>query len=335
MRNKSSLALSHFQQAATCYRQARYVESIQHYLSGLEYDTSRYYIYADLAKAYEMVGKWEQALAYLDIALQLCPDSPTVLRRKARINEEKEFYQTVILGVDLVVDPPPNFDLTLQSDGLSCPQQVVEYKFFKLIVEPAVHAKTLWQISQLIEKTYNEVGEKLDCYPSHQVSITIRNTYAAPSQADMPKWASGSYDGHIRLNYCTDGEPELGVLYVLIRHEWTHLLVDLITHGNCPIWLNEGLAQTIARPLLSFEKLSLQKANEDGVLPTLPELNQPLVELPTSQRNIAYLQSAAIVADLIDESDFSSIRQLLCHLGNGTPIESAMQHIYQRSVTPN
>jgi len=69
VRNKSSLALPFFQQAAACYQQARYVESIENYLLGLEYDTSRYYIYADLAKAYEMVGNWEQALGNLDIAL--------------------------------------------------------------------------------------------------------------------------------------------------------------------------------------------------------------------------------------------------------------------------
>ena len=145
----------------------------------------------------------------------------------------------------------------------------------------------------------------------------------------------GAYDGHIQLHYCTDDEPELGVLYVLLRHEWTHLLVDLLTNGNCPIWLNEGLAQTIARPLLSFEKLSLQQASKDCTLPTMSELSQPYTELPASQRKIAYLQSAAIVADLIDESGYSSIRQLLSLLGNGTSIETAVQQTYNNSLIPN
>lgn len=331
MRDTSSLALSYFEQAATCYQQARYVESIQHYLSGLRYDQSRFHIYADLAKAYEMVGKWEQALVYLDIALELCPGSPTVLRRKARIHEEKEYYQTLIRESRLVGDLPPDFT----SRNLPHPQHVIEHQFFKLTVQSVVSPETVWYICQLIEKTHNEVGILLDCYPRDPISISIINTYDAARQTDIPKWASGCYDGHIQLNYCADGEPELGVLYALIRHEWTHLLVDILTHGNCPIWLNEGLAQTVARPLLSFEKRALQKAAKNGTLPTLSELSQPFTELSPSERKIAYLQSAAIVATLIDDGGYLSIRQLLCDLGNNTPIETAMRQTYKKRVIPN
>ena len=154
-------------------------------------------------------------------------------------------------------------------------------------------------------------------------------------QTHVPKWASGCYDGHIHLNYCAEGEPELGVLYALIRHEWAHLLVDVLTHSECPIWLNEGLAQTIARPLLSFEKLALQQADKNGALPTLSELNQPFSELSTSERKIAYLHSAAIVAALIDKCGYPSIRQLLCLLGDGIPIEIAMRQTYKENVIPN
>ncbi len=335
MRDPSLIALSYFQQAAACYQQARYVESIQHYLSGLRYDQSRYHIYADLAKAYEMVGKWEQALAYLDTALQLCPDSPTALRRKARINEEKAYYQSIIRESQLVDEPPSNFSPILESKNLPQPQNIVEHPFFILTVQPVVAPKTLWYICQLIEKTYNQVGTQLDCFPSDQIPISIINTHDSPVPTHVPKWAGGQYDGQIQLNYCADDEPELGVLYTLIRHEWTHLLVDLITHGNCPIWLNEGLAQTIARPLLSFEKLALQQADEKGTLPTLSELSQPFNQLSTSERKIAYLHSAAIVATLIDEGGYPSIRQLLCLLGNGTPIETAMRQTYKENVIPN
>lgn len=335
MRDTSSLALPYFQQAATCYQQARYVEAIQHYLSGLRYDQSRYHIYADLAKAYEMVGKWEQALTHLDIALQLCPDSPTVLRRKARISEEKEYYQTLIRNSNLVADLPPDFTSTFKSEKSPPPQNIIKRSFYKLTVEPAVNLKTLWYICQLIEKTHDEVGIQFECYPRRQTSISILNTHDAPAQTSVPKWASGCYDGHIHLNYCADGEPELGVLYALIRHEWTHLLVDNLTHGNCPIWLNEGLAQVVARPLLSFEKLTLQQAEINGTLPTLPELNQPFTELSATKRKIAYLQSAAIVNTLLDERGFSSVRQLLRLLGNGISIDTVMQQTCEKYVIPN
>ena len=334
MSDSKTLAMSHFQQAAACYQQARYVEAIQNYLSGIKLDKSHFHIYADLAKAYEMVGRWDQALSYLDIALQLCPDSPTVHRRLSRISEEKTYYQQIIANEALKVDPPPEFINILEDKDLESPQSVVEDKFFKLSVEPALMPKTLWYICQLIVKTYKEVGSKLDCFPDGQISISIINSVNAPLQIDMPSWASGCYNGHILLKYCADGEPELGVLWTLIRHEWTHLLVDMLTDGNCPIWLNEGLAQAIARPLLSFEKLALEQADQNGILPTYNELSQPFNH-SASERKIAYLQSAAIVSSLIDDSGFHSIRNLLQLIRNDTPIDIALQLIYNKCVITN
>lgn len=335
MRDTSVVAFSYFQQAATYYQQARYVEAIQHYLSGLQYDKSRYHIYADLAKAYEMVGKWEQALVYLDMALQLCPDSPTVLRRQARIKEEKIYYQTLISDINLVDNHPPEFTPTINTKISVRPQHIVDYKFFKLTVEPAVSLKTLWCICQLIERVDDEVGSQLDCYPKSQICISIINSYDAPTHTNLPKWASGCYDGEVLLKYCSDGEPELGVLYSLIRHEWTHLLVELLTYGNCPIWFNEGLAHTIARPLMTYEKLTLQQAEENGTLLSISELNQSFTNFTASQRKIAYLQSSAIVAGLIDADGFPSIRSFLNLIGNGTPYKKALRQTYHKSLLPN
>ena len=325
VRNKSSLALLYFQKASTCYRQARYVESIQNYLSGLAYDTSRYYIYADLAKAYEMVGKWEQALDNLDIALRLCPHSPTIKRRKSRIIEEQEYYQGVIKQLDLVREPPSDFSPILQSSRYPRPQLELNTETYQIIVEPAIDSITFWYVYQLIELTYNEIGTYLNQYPDEKIRITITNTYGAQFQADVPNWVSGVYDGQIQIYYCTDSKPELGVIYTLFRHEWTHLLVDLITQGNCPIWLNEGLAQVIARPLMTFEQKTLAEVNKNGKLPSLSDLNQPFSELSSSDRKIAYLQSAAVVADMIDQTDYISIQNLLQQLGNGIPIETALK----------
>ena len=334
MRDTSSLAISYFQQAATCYQQARYVESIQYYLSGLRYDSSRYYIYADLAKAYEMAGKWEHALIYLDIAEKLCPDSTTVQRRIVRIHEEKKYYQTLINECNLVDTLPNDFKPTLKSENATRPQNIIECQHYKLKTEPAITTNTLWNICQLIEKAYHEVGTRLNCYPKKQIIISINNTHDFPVDTQVPNWASGIYDGNIHVNYCSDEEPELGVLYVLIRHEWTHLLVDLLTYGKCPIWLNEGLAQRIARPLLNYEKLSLQQAKKRSSLPTISDLNQPFSTLSDSERKIAYLQSAAIVNALINAGRFTYIQKLLSLIRNGIQIETALSQTYKKCDIP-
>lgn len=327
----SLLALFYFEHAAICYRQAYYVESIQYYRAGLKLDvTRRPHIYADLAKAYEMVGKWDRALAYLEIALRLCPDSPTVLRRKARILEEKACYDALICEGDLQEPPPQGFLDRMQRKSAGIPGSVITEEFFTLTYDSAMHPQTVWNICQLIHRTYAEVGEMLGCYPTEAVSISLINTNgSAASQRALPKWASGCYDGSIRVAYCADGEPVLSILYALIRHEWVHLLIHHLVQDICPVWLNEGLAQSIARPMFPSERLYLQQAARKGQLLSFLELSKPFSQLSTKQRKLAYIQSAAIVEFLIQQFGFPLIRQLLHRLSNGIPAEIAIEQTFK------
>ena len=333
----NSLALSHFQQATLSYGQACYVEAIQHYLAGLKLGAAQHhYIYADLAKAYEMVGEWDTALACLDIALRLCPDSPTALRRKARILDEKACYNTLISFDDFKEPPPLQFleQLQVQVSPASFPKQVVNSEFFDLTYQSEMDSQIVWNICRLIYRTYSELGEMLGYYPASPVSISIANTNGlATSQRSMPRWASGCYDGGIRLEYCAAGEPVLSILYALLRHEWVHLLIHHLARGYCPVWLDEGLAQSIARPMFKAERLELQRAVQMKCLLPFAVLNKPFNQLPEKYRKLAYIQSTAVAEFLIQQFGFHKIRKLLHQLGNGTPIEIAIEQVFGCSLT--
>ena len=360
MRYTASPARSHFQRAALCYQQARYVEAIHHYLAGLKFDMTRHHIYADLAKAYEMVGEWDRALTYLDIALQLCPDSPTALRRKARLLQEKHGFDALIGESGILHQPelPSREFLTcLEKDrdelqdaypvlqeatseyGSSAPPRHTYWRAdlgrFALACDAAMSAQTVWYISQLMRRTSTEVGKLLRFYPTNPVSITITNTggISTAQQSPLPRWASGCYDGQIRLTYCAEaGEPVLSILYALLRHEWVHLLIHRQLQHPCPRWLDEGLAQHIARPMFPYERHCLQQAVENGYLHSFAVLNQPFSHLPAKQRKLAYLQSQAIVEYLVQQFGFAEIRQLLRRLNDGVPIEMALAQTFRKKL---
>ena len=331
----NSLALSHFQQATLSYGQACYVEAIQHYLAGLKLGAAQHhYIYADLAKAYEMVGEWDTALACLDIALRLCPDSPTALRRKARILDEKACYNILVSLDDFNEPPPLPFLEQVQVGPTQSPKQVVHSEFFDLTCHAEVKPQTIWNICRLICRTYSELGEVLGYYPASPVSISITNTNGrATSRPAMPRWASGCYDGGIRLAYCAAGEPVLSILYALLRHEWVHLLIHHVAHRHCPVWLDEGLAQSLARPMFESERRDFQQAVRMGCLLSFASLNRPFNQLPAKYRKLAYIQSTVVAEFLIQQFGFPKIRKLLHQLGNGTPIETAIKHVLGCSLT--
>ncbi len=331
--HSSSLALSHFQQATFSYGQACYVEAIQHYLAGLKLGAAQHhYIYADLAKAYEMVGQWDKALACLDIALRLCPDSPTALRRKARILDEKACYDALICLEHFCESPSEEFLAQLEQDPITHPKQVVNSEFFNLTCYSKMQPQTVWNIYQLVHQTRSELGEMLGCYPMAPVPISITNTNGiAASQRTLPKWASGYYDGSIHLAYCAAGEPVLNILYALLRHEWVHLLVHYLAGGHCPMWLNEGLAQSIARPMFQSERLQLEHAVKKKSLLSFAALSEPFSELPVKSRKLAYIQSTAIVDFLIQEFGFPKIRELLHELSDGSPTENAIEQVFEQT----
>ena len=331
----SSLALSHFQQATLNYGQACYVEAIQHYLAGLRLGAAQHhYIYADLAKAYEMVGQWDKALACLDVALQLCPDSPTALRRKVRILDEKACYDALICLDDFRDPPPEEFLERLQKEPTTPTKQVINSEFFNLVCHSVMEPQTVWNIYRLVHQTHSELGEMFGCYPIAPVPISIMNTNGiAASQNSLPKWASGCYDGSIHLVYCAAGEPVLNILYALLRHEWVHLLIHYLGHGYCPVWLNEGLAQSIARPMFQSERLELEHAVKKNCLFSFAELSEPFSQLPAKSRKLAYIQSAAIAEFLIQNFGFPKIRALLHELSDGTPTENAIEQVFEQTLT--
>ena len=334
IRHTDPLALSHFQQATLSYKQACYVESIQHYLAGLKLGAAQHhYIYADLAKAYEMVGEWDTALSCLDIALRLCPESPTALRRKARILDEKACYNTLICLDDFKKPPPRKFLKQLQENTTKFSKQVVNSEFFSLTCQSDISSQTVWNTCRLICRIYSELGEMLGCYPIAPVPISIENTNGTDrSQHSLPKWASGCYDGSIRLAYCTAGEPVLSILYALLRHEWVHLLIHHLAHGYCPAWLDEGLAQSIARPMFQSERFELEQAVQTERLLPFALLSTPFSQLSPKYRKLAYIQSTAIVEFLIQQFGFPKIRKLLHQLSNGIPIETAIEQAFERSL---
>ena len=340
-------AFAYFNRAAKLYRQVCYAQAVKYYLAGLEIDPMCVEAHADLAKAYEMLGCWNRAIESLEVALRLRPGYPTALRRKQRILEEKSVYEALADELELVLNAADRHQLTnvvqvepsRSGGGIS----KIEHEYFTLTGGRAIPQKLLAIISQLLEHTYQEVGKVFQCYPQHKVLVFIE----AANQADtsevithtpsvgtsLPQWAVACYEnGSIRLTYRPDSDSSIGVLYAVVRHEWTHLLLDLLTEGRCPNWLDEGLAQFIARPLMNSEKAFLQQASRNGHLLPLYLLQKPFRHLSTKQRRLAYLQSYAIVKYLIQEFNFSTLHDFLKHVGDGKLTDIAFQEIFGKTA---
>ena len=348
--SQTQAAFTYFNRAASFYHRACYAQAVKYYLTGLEIDPTCVEAYADLAKAYEMLGCWDQAVESLETALRLRPDYPTALRRKQRILEEKNVYDSLTDELNLTLDTNNQHQLTNAvqvghaRNGDDNPK--IDHKFFTLTCECTIPQKLLSVLSQLVEHAYHKVGGVFQCYPQHKVPIFIEAVNQAEASLDskspivamahtlssgasLPQWAVACYEkGSIRLTYRPYSDSSIGVLYAVVRHEWTHLLIDLIAQGHCPKWLDEGLAQFMGRPLMHSEKIYLQQASRDRHLLPLHILRKPFQVLPEQQRRLAYLQSYAITKFLIQQFGVSALCDVLKRLGDGKSIDAAFQEVF-------
>ena len=146
--------------------------------------------------------------------------------------------------------------------------------------------------------------------------IEVAQGRGADGSADLP----GHYqDGTVRLRPETlrkDSE-----LRRVLRHELTHAVVDQKTRGNCPHWLQEGMAQFLDGTDVVATDAWLRRA---PLLIPLFRIEGPFRDRDGASRELAYRESASAVSFLVSKIGRSGLLFLFERLGEGRPFERAL-----------
>lgn len=113
-----------------------------------------------------------------------------------------------------------------------------------------------------------------------------------------------------------------------VLHELTHWYVDLITRGNCPLWLHEGIAQYTEEKHLGFEWG--WDAIEGVDFYSLQVLNSNFADL--EQQRLAYYQALSLVQYLVELQGWNDVVQTLRLLGKGHSLDTALSRVYGFSL---
>ncbi len=174
-----------------------------------------------------------------------------------------------------------------------------------------------------LENAYFHDGSKLDLYPSERIPVVLYASEDFHDVTQTPSWTAGVYDGRIKLPVGGLVETDEEVLGRTLRHEYGHVLVHQLTHGRCPVWLNEGVA------IWSEEQRDGERADWalQGIagqrLFRLADLVGPFTRLPAERVQVAYAQSYLAVRALVDRHGAHRLRALLEQIGNGASFERA------------
>lgn len=147
--------------------------------------------------------------------------------------------------------------------------------------------------------------------------IEIVDVPTPDSNTDLP----GHYqDGSVRIR--PETVQKQSELRRVLRHELTHAIIDQKTKGNCPHWLQEGIAQFLDGTDVRATDAWLRR--QTSPLIPLFRIEGPFRDRDLSTRETAYRESASAVSFLVSRIGRNGLLFLIQRLGEGRPFERAL-----------
>ena len=114
----------------------------------------------------------------------------------------------------------------------------------------------------------------------------------------------------------------------MLKHELVHSLVWAKTEGQCPAWLNEGLAQVLEGASVRGNRRLAELRMAHQLLPW-PGLEESFVQLGPGMASVAYAQSLAATEFLVRRYGMHELERLLNRLAEGRPVEAALYSVFR------
>lgn len=199
---------------------------------------------------------------------------------------------------------------------------------FDLSYDPGVDTAFALEILTVLESAFNQIGAELGYFPTSRVPVVIYKRDDYKFVTASPDWSGGVYDGTIRLPFGALKELNPQIRAVLY-HEYAHVIVFGMTRGNCPIWLNEGIAEMFGRRQYSRPLTELEHAARKKSLAEFGKLEGSFSNLGTADANLAYQQSYSLVDYLVTAYGWHRVSQILTGLGSGLSVNDAIVRALQ------
>jgi tetratricopeptide (TPR) repeat protein len=183
------------------------------------------------------------------------------------------------------------------------------------------------QIFETLEEIYRQQERDLEVSPREPILVILYTSQAFYDVTQAPSWTGALNDGKIRVPL--EGlEAMTPALQSVLAHEMVHTFVRYRSHGRCPAWLNEGLAQLgEGRSSARIAARLLEIYQKGGLLP-LVSLNESFSGLDQRLVPTAYAQSLAVVEMLRDRESLSSLGRVLDRLAGGESAGAAVRAVF-------
>jgi len=192
-----------------------------------------------------------------------------------------------------------------------------------------------------LEEIYQQVTGDLECVPAYRTSIIVLD----PEKFDDIKptsWAGGFASGGKSMTLPVESFPKSEAstrlpARKLVTHEFTHNIIFALAEGQCPTWLNEGLAVFAENKDDTFTEFKPGIDTPETVM-TLAELEKEFTDIRSlSNQDLPRVRQAYQLAGLyarylIQNYTMTAPRQILNILKGRESVDVALKTVSDLSV---
>lgn len=166
-----------------------------------------------------------------------------------------------------------------------------------------------------LEQRYRDLADRFRHAPPQPITVLLYPDREFRDVTLAPDSVAGLYDGKIRVPLGGISKVDERAKQLLV-HELTHAVVHSKTRGNCPRWLQEGLAQLMeGRSLTDADTSRIRK-----LLGTEPS--------SWESRGFSYPAALSLTEYLDSRRGFSGILDLLESLAGGLDVDGALTEAF-------
>lgn len=208
-------------------------------------------------------------------------------------------------------------------------------RHFQLSYPREVTQGMRFTILSMLERAYSDIGRKLGgVYPTDPVKVILYSAEQFAEATQLDSHVGALFDGKIRAPVTdSDGawlaEDELRRRLV---HEYVHVALRHAVGPEVPWWLNEGLAETLSRPVDSSRASLLRRAYTEQLAYPLHKLEgSQLHKLDPEALTLAYAQAHGTVNLLWTKYGQRRVVPMLQDLRGGLSPEEALKKNYRKT----
>lgn len=182
------------------------------------------------------------------------------------------------------------------------------------------------ELLRTLERQHSELGRELGFVPSSSITVILYTEQEFFDVTQAPNWIDALNDGKLRVSV-KDLSGVNAELEQVLKHELTHSFLHEMTHGRCPGWIQEGMAQMLEPRDASMYGSRLAQLFSEGKHAPLAVLEGSFSRLTAGQAALAYAESLAAVEYLRSNYGMSGLQRILTGIAAGEEPEEAVRTV--------